>query len=356
MERSHYNSRLQSDLDKIREAVQDIADGVRESIDEAVLALLSLDRDRMYDVILADHPINRKTRALDAACHAFVARHIPAAGHLRFVSSVLRINIALERIGDYASTICRVGVHLDNELDEQIKDDVRVLADQASRMLELATRAFIRGDAELARDTAKISRKVDRTHDRVFLDLVKTRDDHTLMDIIRMQTVYDKLERVSDQAKNICEEAAFVSTGKVKVPKVYKVLFVGHGDDLLAPLAEALARRAFPNSGKYTSAGISAANAYHPTLLELRDELDLDLGGPLPVALEPLREYPAEYHVLVGLNIDAADLPPMPFHTVRQLWTLDVPDDPSQAKGDLVRVLSDKVAQLMETLRGDDAT
>ena len=46
-------------------------------------------------------------------CHSFVARHLPSAGHLRFVSSVLRLNVALERIGDYAVAICtRVGAAL----------------------------------------------------------------------------------------------------------------------------------------------------------------------------------------------------------------------------------------------------
>ncbi len=57
--------------------------------------------------ILADHPINRKMREIDAACHAFIAVHLPSGHHLRLLSSFIRINIALERIGDYAATIAR---------------------------------------------------------------------------------------------------------------------------------------------------------------------------------------------------------------------------------------------------------
>ena len=68
-------------------------------------ALLTRDRELAAEVILGDLPINREVRAIDALCHAFVARHLPSAGHLRFVSSVLRLNVELERIGDYAVTI-----------------------------------------------------------------------------------------------------------------------------------------------------------------------------------------------------------------------------------------------------------
>ena len=34
------------------------------------------------------------------------------------------------------------------------------------------------------------------------------------------------LERISDQAKNICEETLFTITGETKAPKVYKILFL----------------------------------------------------------------------------------------------------------------------------------
>ena len=351
----HYESRLQADLSKIQNEVGRIASSVRQSVDEAIHGLLARDRDRMYAVMIGDHPINRATRQLDRDIHAFVARHIPAAGHLRFVSSVLRLNIGLERIGDYSVTICRVGVHLEGDLPQAIQDDIRTLADQSSRMLELATRAFLKNDADLARDTAKLSKRVDSTHDRVFATLVEHAESLSLMDIIRLQTIYDKLERVSDQAKNLCEEAVFVTTGETKQPKVYKVLFIDADDRFLAPLTEGLARRAFPGSGQYTSAGLNPAASYDPSLSVLEDELQLDLGGPNPTRLASLAAYPAEYHVIVALNLDYSQLPEIPFHSALQRWTVDVPEGDAP-KAELVRELNAKLTDLMEMLRGDSAS
>ena len=350
----HYETRLQADLSAIQLEVGRIGSSVREAVDEAVRGLLARDRGRMYAVMLGDHPINRATRQLDQDIHAFVARHIPAAGHLRFVSSVLRLNIGLERIGDYSVTICRVGVQLEGDLPQAIQDDIRTLADQSSRMLELATRAFLKNDADLARDTAKLSKRVDSTHDRVFATLVEHSKDLSLMDIIRLQTIYDKLERVSDQAKNLCEEAVFVTTGETKQPKVYKVLFIDSDDSFLAPLTEGLARRAFPGSGDYTSVGLTAADAYDSRLSVLEDELQLDLGGPLPTKLAPLAAYPAEYHVIVALNLDYSELPEIPFHSALQRWELDIPEGDAP-KGELVRDLNARLTDLMEKLRGDSA-
>ena len=75
-----YEARLAHDLNAIQKRVAGIADAVRAAVNEAVVGLETFDKDRLYDVILNDHPINRESRAIDAMCHAFVARHLPAAG------------------------------------------------------------------------------------------------------------------------------------------------------------------------------------------------------------------------------------------------------------------------------------
>ena len=130
---------------------------------------------------------------------------------------------------------------------------------------------------------------------------------------------------------------------------------VGADDRSLAPLTERLARRAFPTSGQYTSAGLNPATSYDPSLSVLEDELQLDLGGPNPTRLAPLAAYPAEYHVIVALNLDYSQLPEIPFHSALQRWTVDVPEGDAP-KADLVRELNAKLTDLMEMLRGDSAS
>ncbi len=340
-----YEARLQADLSSLRARVAGVARAVRLAVDESVRGLITGDHDRLYRVVLDDLPINREVRSIDAACHAFVARHLPSAGPLRFVSSVLRLNIALERIGDYAVTIGRIGVRLHGPLSSEVAADVRVLADQASRMLELAARAFVEEDAALARETKGLAKKVDITHDALFKGLMEAEPPMPLSEVLSLMTIFHQLERVSDQAKNICEEAVFTTTGETKIPKVYKVLFVDGGGGC-SSLAGALAQRAFPNSGAFSSATVGEASL-SPAVSETAEALGLDLEAPH--VLGGLRESPAEYHVVVALG-EGVDLPRMPFQTALQRWVIDEEDTASAA-----RDLGARVADLMEVLRGPDA-
>jgi len=109
---THYEERLEKDLVRLREGVATVGNKVQQALEHAVRALLERDHELAYDTVLGDMPINRDVRAMDRHCHVFVARHLPSSGHLRYVSSVMRLNVALERIGDYAVAISREAVQL----------------------------------------------------------------------------------------------------------------------------------------------------------------------------------------------------------------------------------------------------
>ena len=112
---THYEERLQRDLNWLQDLVGIIGQAVTKAIDDAVTSVMNLDKDLAALTVVGDYTINRQTRELDRLCHAFVARHLPSAGNLRYVSAVMRLNIALERIGDYAATIARTAAQLSTQ-------------------------------------------------------------------------------------------------------------------------------------------------------------------------------------------------------------------------------------------------
>ena len=83
---THYKIRLENDLQTIRDLLTTVANQVSLSVQTAVKAIMILDKKALYQVMLEDPEVNRKTRELDSLCHSFIARHLPAAKHLRFVS------------------------------------------------------------------------------------------------------------------------------------------------------------------------------------------------------------------------------------------------------------------------------
>ncbi len=347
-----YEQRLSEDLQTIRQKVQDISDRVCAALEKAVTAIAEHDEEAMYQVVMDDYGINRDIRCIDKRCHEFVARHLPAAGHLRFISSVLRMTIALERAGDYAVTISRVVLQLSGPLPEKLVDRIRSMSEISITMLSDATQAFLAGDAEMAKETKKLDYRVDKAYDEIFSVLVEDDGDRKPRQLVSLLKIFSKVERFSDQAKNICEEAVFASTGEMKQPKVFKMLFVDEKNDLVSQLAVAIARKAYPESGTYSSAGWAPAKTIHPELKPMAEKFGFDVTRARPNTVGPLDTFPTPYHLVVAINLkDESQLPNIPYHTILRRWDFDVSLDHLD---DLVRQLSSKITKLVERLRGRD--
>ena len=72
---SHYEQRLQIDMDAIRDRLRATCRDVEAAIGNATRALLARDADAASRTALGDLPINRTIRSIDHLCHVFVARH-----------------------------------------------------------------------------------------------------------------------------------------------------------------------------------------------------------------------------------------------------------------------------------------
>ena len=359
---SHYEERMQADLDAIRGRFAEIGADVVVAIERACQALLTFDQALAAQTILGDMPINRAIRDLDRRCHFFVARHLPSAGVLRFISSVLRLSIAIERIGDYAATMARQVVQLSAALPERVRGDIEMMSQQSTPMLRQALEAFVEGNAELARGTMAMAGQVDHSFDRVFADLLREgeKQSRELEDLFAMLIVFNRLERISDQAKNICEETLFAVTGETKEPKVYKILFVDDRNALWSPLARSAARKGYPESGHYESAGWAPAEALDPHFTAFCDQKSLDASGVQPRQIPSTHEELDDFHVIVNLGTGLREkLADRPFKTVLLDWDV-VPEDGATIDDALLeetyKQITYRIRELMETLRGEDAS
>ncbi len=361
---SHYEERLEKDLNAIRGRIKEVGKQVEKAVERAVHAVLTHNRALAAEVILGDLPINREVRAIDALCHGFVAQHLPSAGHLRFVSSVLRLNVELERVGDYAVAMAREVQQLTAPPPSMLVRDIDLIADQSKLILKQAMRAFNELNAEMARGTKAMSKQVESTFQKVFADLLAEGEagKRPLKDIFAALVVISHLGRVSDQAKNICEETVFAVTGETKAPKVYRILFIDEKNDGYSLMAEAFARKVFPESGRYASAGWKPAKSLDPACARFLDGNGLDVADLEPTALDLPVEELGDYHVIVNLEHgQEAPLPGIPFHTVLVDWDVGPPPAglDQERKDALIeeahKELTTRVRDLMETLRGEGA-
>ena len=360
---SHYEERLERDLRKIRDDVAKMALHVMEGLHNATHAVLTGDHKLAARTILADHPINRAMRDIDRLCHAFIALHLPSAGHLRLLSAVIRVNIALERIGDYAVIIARVSEQLAAPPQGQIAVEMERFGNEAQRMLKQAVTAFNELNADVARATMVMERDMEYDLDAIYAELMSNREPGKIKDLLAVFILFTHLKRVADQAKNLCEETVFAVTGQTKAPKVYNILFVDEHNCCLSPMAEAIARKSFPESGHYSSAGSKPSATLNPAMVRFMGEHGVDLAGVTPRELKDLTHYElAEKHVIVSLQGPVRNfVPELPFHTTGVEWEMGpVADDTLQNLSTedmetIYRQIAAQVSDLMELLRGKDA-
>ncbi len=350
---SHYERRLEADVERIREEVREVSERIQRALDDSVRALLSGDRDLTNATILGDLQINREIRDIDHLCLVFVNRHLPTAGHLRFVSAVRRLIIGLERIGDYAVTIGRATIQLSQPPPGTLMRDIEMMADHSRLILAQSMESFNQENADSAKAILTLAGQMDSTFHRALSDLIREgeKGSRPVGDIVALQTIFNRLERVNDQAKNICEETIFAVTGETKPQKVYRILFIDERDDCLTKIAEALARVEYPESGRYASAGWNPAESMDEACRRLLDLHGLDLDTYAPTQLRAVHEVLDDYHVIVGVGANPLEhIPDLPFHTVLLHWPLEV-----DGQAAAMETLRKYVRQLMETLRGPKA-
>lgn len=348
---SHLEVRQEKDLNNIRAQMVSQADLVAVAVEEAVQAVQTGDHKLAHAIVLRDHPINRNMRAIDHLCHNFIAVHLPSAGPLRLLSSIIRANVELERIGDYAVTIAREAVQMSTPPKDGMGRELERVAGESLLMLNQAVKAFKELNAELARGTMVISEQLENDMNIVYEELICNTERAEVKKNLAVFVVFTQLKRVADLAKNLCEHTIFAVTGEKKKRKVYRVLFLDRNNTLFGPLAAEIASSHYPNSGIYETAGKGSANALDARLVDFMQERGLSVVDREPRALSRLtsREL-SEQQVVVCLEggIDEY-LDTLPFHTAVQEWDLGDAENIE----DIYREIASRIRDLMELMCGE---
>ena len=258
---THLEASLQRDISRIRDQVTEMGALAGQALRDCVKAIVEKDRQLAYAVILRDQYIDEKEKEIDRLCLEFLVRQQPVAGPLRFVYSTIRINLELERVGDYAESVARQFVKLSHLPVETPKEWMVEIAGHSITMLENAVQAFVAQDAELARKTIEVEEKVDLLKSKLIKALVGLYRENEIpfesLDPLTM--IVRRLERVADQAREICMETIYACTGEYsKHPGAdgFRVLFVDEADSCGAILAEAAANALKEPRFVFASAGL----------------------------------------------------------------------------------------------------
>lgn len=350
---SHFEERMEADLQIIRGRLWKIGEDVNAALHNAKKVMILRDSELTYQTVLGDYPINRESRECDRYCHTFIARHLPGASPLREMAATSRVNVALERIGDYAVTISREALQVTSPISTQLTQSSDAMFDESISILSDARKSFRDGDAEMAIALMKVAKRVQNRMDGVYETLFAEDDRMDGASMMALFVVFNLLKRIVDQAKNICDQTVYAVKGIAKIPKTYRVLFLDQPGSGLGQLATAIGRKNFPESGFFMSATPGTSDPVSTQLQGFLNERGLPDEDLVTQQLE-VSEYDLDdFTIIVSLNGRYSDyVSKVPFHTSALNWVLPKGADLTEN----YRILREEIQQLMTIIAGDDAS
>lgn len=212
----HTSKQFEAELESIRTRVLQMGGMVELQIAKAMEALGSGNVAALEEVVAHDHHINLLELDLDDACIHIIAKRQPAANDLRLVMSVIKAITDLERIGDEAKKIAKMGKRLHaGDAVFVPRVELRHAASLAVDMLRKALDAFARLDSMAAAEVVRQDKEVDAEFKGIIRQLITfvMEDPRTISRGIDILFMAKAIERIGDHAKNIAEYVVFMDKG-----------------------------------------------------------------------------------------------------------------------------------------------
>jgi phosphate transport system protein len=212
MERVHFEDELKT----LKQRLLNMGALVEERVHRAVMALMERRPELAEEVVAGDREINDLQIEIDDRALKLLALQAPMATDLRLITSAMKINADLERIGDQAVNIGENAIKLLRHPPIKPLIDIPRMAEAAQAMTRDALDSFVKKDAAMARGVLKRDDEVDALKDAVFRVLLTymMADPATIERALGLILVSRNLERIADHATNVAEDVIFLVEGK----------------------------------------------------------------------------------------------------------------------------------------------
>ncbi len=190
---------------------------VQKGIKNATRALLENNPELAEVVIDDDAIINRMEIQIDEFCLKLLALRQPAARDLRTITTAIKINYDLERIGDMAVNICERTLEMSRELKLKPYIDLPRMAETVQEMVKKSLDAFVTEDITLAWNVVRDDEQTDQLLDQIFRDVLThmMQDPKKISRGTRLLFISKYFERMADHAVNIAELVIFMVEGRI---------------------------------------------------------------------------------------------------------------------------------------------
>jgi phosphate transport system protein len=192
---------------------------VQGQVIKAYEALRKSDKVLAREIVAKERVVNAQELLVDHHCEDFIALFAPVAVDLRFVISIFKITNNLERIADFAENIALFVLY------NQSKPIDKVLYEklQLEEMMKLTEEMFLSARTALINEDSCLCGKILTTDDQVdkfygnaieSLAEYITKNPEEALEMLHLNAVIRRIERIGDRAGNIAEDIVFFVEAK----------------------------------------------------------------------------------------------------------------------------------------------
>ena len=213
----HSSKQYDIELETLRSRVLEMGGLVEAQIRAAIDGLTSGDVLALDAVITDDHRVNALEVSIDTESSHLIARRQPAASDLRLVLAIIKIVTDLERIGDEAAKIARMGKqsYARARMPSTPIAAVKHVGDIALGMLRKALDALARLDPVAAASIVREDFAIDEEFRAIVRQLITfmMEDPRTISQSLEILWIAKAIERIGDHAKNMAEQVIYIVKG-----------------------------------------------------------------------------------------------------------------------------------------------
>ena len=189
-----------------------------DAVDLSVEYMMKKDMKSTKKLIRQDDDIDILREYIRDRSIELMALKQPLARDLRYIYALSDISTELERIGDYATNICKESLDIGEEPFIKEITDIPAMKNICVEMLKNLGDALKNDDADLAFDIAKKDAEVDELYEKVresCLQVMHNNPDENINQGVRLVFIARYLERIGDHITNICEKIIYAKNGKM---------------------------------------------------------------------------------------------------------------------------------------------
>ncbi len=208
---------FEKELQKLEDAVIEMAGIAKEAIDKSVESLKNKDVGLAEETLKLEQDMDTRALDIENRCMRLTALQQPVAKDLRFIASMLKMSDTLERVGDYAGKLAKITIKSKDKPLVKPLIDIPKMAELSKEMIDIDVEAIqtkdVRGLEEKLTERDDV---IDSLYEQIYKELL-------MMMFERPQIISDAtdlifagryLERIGDLACKVANRVIYMVDGR----------------------------------------------------------------------------------------------------------------------------------------------